>query len=89
MTMLLASGIVAFICLITNLKCRPRWLALVLAIWLEAVFVYLIRNADNYAPLWLGLPGPVLVMLAGVWLLPVLIWPVGFARFFSCWTGRR
>ena len=38
--------------------------------------------------LFFGLPLPAFWMLVGIWVFPVLLWPLGFALTFKQWMRR-
>ncbi len=86
---IMATGSVTAIVALAALKCPSRFLLGAFWVWLEAIILYLLFASDDLAPSTLGLPRPALVMLAGVWLAPMLLWPLGFALTFKKWIGRE
>jgi hypothetical protein len=85
----MATGVVTAIVALTALKCPSRLLLAVFWIWLEGILLYLLFASHDQTLSALGLPRPAFVMLAGVWLAPILLWPLGFALTFKKWTGRE
>jgi len=57
-------------------------------IWVTGVVLYLLYLPHDRTLAWLGLPRPAFWMLAGVWLAPILIWPLGFTARFRRWIGK-
>lgn len=52
------------------------------------LLVHLPESQPSASKAWgsvLGLPLPALVMLGGVWLFPLVLWPVGFILWFDRW----
>ncbi|RPI27119.1 MAG: hypothetical protein EHM61_09550 [Acidobacteria bacterium] len=86
---LMATGAVTAIVALTGLKCPSRFLLVAFWVWLEGVFLYLVFQSHDLTSSAFGLPRPALLMLLGVWLAPVLIWPVGFALTFKRWMGGK
>lgn len=73
------------------LRLRSRWLLGSFWIWLNLVLWHLCtrtvpdpREAAGVG-LLLGLPEPAFWMLFGIWVFPVLLWPLGFALAFRRW----
>ncbi|RPJ86313.1 MAG: hypothetical protein EHM18_06890 [Acidobacteria bacterium] len=85
----MATGVVTAIVAITALKCPSRLLLAAFWIWLEGILLYLLFAAHDRTLSVFGLPRPALVMLAGLWLAPILLWPLGFALTYKKWTGRE
>ncbi len=85
----MATGAVTAIVALTALKCPSRALLAAFWIWLEGTLLYLLFASHDRTLAVLGLPRPAFVMLAGVWLAPILFWPLGFAVTFKKWTGRE
>ncbi|HXK61405.1 MAG TPA: hypothetical protein PLP42_16080, partial [Acidobacteriota bacterium] len=86
---LMVTGAVTSIVALTGLECPSRLLLGVFWIWLEAVLLYLLFAANDPTLSFWGLPRPAVLMLIGVWLAPVLIWPVGFLWTFKRWVGKE
>jgi hypothetical protein len=86
---LMATGVVTAIVALTALKCPSRLLLWAFWIWLEGILLYLLFASHGRTLSVLGFPRPALVMLAGVWLAPILLWPLGFALIFKKWAGRE
>ncbi len=85
----MATGVVTAIVALTALKCPSRALLAVFWIWLEGILLYLLFASHDRTLAVLGLPRPAFVMLAGVWLAPILLWPLGFTLTFKKWAGRE
>lgn len=60
----------------------PGILLIAFWIWVVAVLLGLILLGDQSSP------SAALYMLIGIWLFPVLLWPLGFARFFDNWRQQ-
>jgi hypothetical protein len=86
---LLAFGTVTLLVGLLGFSSASRRLLLVFWLWLQALLLYLVYFSDDRSPFWSGVPLPALAMLLGVWLIPVLIWPLGFARNFRNWLERE
>lgn len=86
---LMATGIVTAIVALTAFKCPSRFLLAAFWIWLETILLYLLFASQEHALSILGLPLPAFVMLAGIWLAPILFWPLGFALSFRKWTDKE
>lgn len=80
-------GIVSFIVALTSLKLSSKLLLGSFWIWMNLVLLYLSRE-DHSLSLVLGLPLPAFWMLFGIWMVPVLLWPLGFALTFKRWSRR-
>lgn len=80
-------GIVSFIVALTSLKLSSKLLLGSFWIWMNLVLLYLSRE-DHSSSLVLGLPLPAFWMLFGIWIVPVLLWPLGFALTFKRWSRR-
>ncbi len=85
----MATGAVTAIVALTALKCPSRTLLAVFWMWLEGILLYLLLTSHDRTLAVFGLPRPAFVMLAGLWLAPILLWPLGFAITFKRWTGRE
>jgi hypothetical protein len=86
---LLAFGTATLLVGLVGFSDASRRLLMVFWIWLEITLLYLVYFSGDRAPFWFGLPLPAWVMLLGVWLIPVLIWPLGFAKDFRKWLERE
>ncbi len=86
---LMATGVVTAIVALAALRCPSRLLLAAFWIWLEGILLYLLFESHDRSLSALGLPRPALVMLVGVWLAPILLWPLGFALTFKKWIGRE
>jgi hypothetical protein len=84
---LFAFSSVSFIVLLASLGCPSRILLVALWLWLNLVLLYLLEASPERS-LLAGLPIPAFWMLVGVGLVPILIWPLGFALTFKKWIGR-
>ncbi len=85
----MATGVVTAIVALAALRCPSRLLLAVFWVWIEGVLLYVLLASPDPALRALGLPRPAFVMLAGIWLAPILLWPLGFALTFSKWMGGR
>ncbi|RPJ59544.1 MAG: hypothetical protein EHM23_13755 [Acidobacteria bacterium] len=85
----MATGVVTGIVALAALKCPSRFLLAAFWIWLEGMLLYLLFASHDRTLSAFGLPRPALVMLAGLWLAPILLWPLGFALTYKKWTGRE
>ncbi|MEJ2077895.1 MAG: hypothetical protein P8020_05070 [Acidobacteriota bacterium] len=69
----------------------PRRLVVVFGIWTAGILAYLLWSGDS-APdttmKLLGLPAPAFWMLLGIWVVPLLIWPLSFIRDFDRWKRQ-
>lgn len=62
-------------------------------VWTLGVLLVLLWNpfgtvGGTDGPIWLGWPPDVFLMLVGIWLLPVAIWPLAFSLGFRNWLKR-
>jgi len=64
-------------------------------IWTVAVLLFLFFTppAGTLVPgtetgLVAGLPLPALAMIIGIWIIPILIWPLAFLVDFDRWMGK-
>jgi hypothetical protein len=85
---LFAFASVSFIVLLASIGCPSRKLLAVFWLWLNLVLFYLLEASPEYSLLAWRLPGPALWMLVGIGVVPILIWPLGFALTFRKWMGR-
>ena len=85
---LFAVAAVTFIVALAALRCSPRALLMAFWIWITGLILYLLYFANDTTLSWLGPPRPAFWMLAGVWLAPILIWPLGFTARFKHWIGK-
>ena len=90
-----AIGMVSFIVALTATRSCSRLLLLLFWIWMNLVLVYLCgRPVVSEEPnpdtvyLLLGLPVPAFWMLFGIWIFPVLLWPLGFALTHKQWMRK-
>ncbi len=88
---ILALGGVGLLCSLGWWGGAPTRLVIVFGAWVGGVLVYLLLAGSpgslEAAPL-LGLPASAFWMLFGIWVIPVLIWPLGFLRHFRRWKDR-
>lgn len=59
-------------------------------VWTTGVLLFLLHSpfataTGAVASTWLGWPPDIFLMLVGIWLLPVAIWPLAFSRGFRTW----
>lgn len=69
----------------------PRRLVVVFGVWTAGVLAYLLWSGDlalEVTGRLLGLPAPAFWMLLGIWVAPLLIWPLSFIRDFRRWKGQ-
>ncbi|HUV14063.1 MAG TPA: hypothetical protein VMY18_10485 [Acidobacteriota bacterium] len=91
---LLALGIVSLIVALASLGGAPRGLLLLFWSWMLALLSVLVLNWMFPGALWkeddlvFGLPGSTFLMLFGVWVVPVLILPLGFLLTFHRWYQK-
>lgn len=67
-----------------------RGLVVAFWVWLNAIFGCLLHPEFVFTRI-LSLevtPAPLTLMLVGIWILPVLLWPLGFALTFDKWRKR-
>ena len=91
---LLALGVVSLIVALASLGGAPRGLLLLFWLWLLAVLFVPLLDWMVPGVIWkvndlvFGLPGPTFLMLFGVWVVPVLILPLGFLLTFHRWFQK-
>lgn len=85
---LFALAVVTSIVALTALRCSSRLLLIAFWVWMTGILLYLLYFPHDRTPTWFGLPRPAFWMLAGVWLAPILIWPLGFTARFRRWIGK-
>lgn len=91
---LLALGIVLLIVALAALGGAPGGLLFLFGGWLLAVLLILLFDWMSPGFLWdqqllvLGLPGSTFLMLLGIWVLPILILPLGFLLTFHRWLRK-
>jgi hypothetical protein len=91
---LLALGIVSLIVSLASLGGAPRGLLLLFWAWLLAVLVILLVDLTSPGVFWnendlvLGFPSSTFLMLFGIWIVPVLILPLGFLLTFHRWFRK-
>lgn len=78
------TGILVFL---TALAFPSKPLLMVFGCWLVGVFTFLHWVGDQTDGI-LGLPAPAFAMLAGIWIIPILIWPLGFLLAFRRWFDQ-
>ena len=91
MVPLLVVSAVSVMVLLASLKLDSGALLFSFWLWMNLVLLYLWSQPVDSNPqqlLVLGLPVPAFWMLLGVWIIPVLIWPLGFALTFGKWSQR-
>jgi hypothetical protein len=81
-------AVVTTIVALTAMRCRSRLLLVAFWVWMAGVLLYLLRFSGDRTLIWPGLPRPAFWMLAGVWLAPILIWPLGFTARFKRWIEK-
>ena len=88
---LFAFAIVSSIVSLTAVPDAPRWALLSFCLWVNLVLLYLVSepsaDAENVR-LVAGFPMPALWMLLGIWLIPIIIWPLAFLIGFRKWMSR-
>ena len=79
-------AIAASIVGLTGFSRIPRWLLFLFWLWLSFILLFLTLDL-HFLDRWevFGLPVPTLVMLLGVWIIPVFIWPLGYLLLFDGW----
>lgn len=91
---LLASGSILLIVSLALLGKAPLGIVLLFAVWLLSVLASLIfvwatpTVPGEETPLILGLPAPTFLMILGIWVLPILIFPLGFLLSFERWLRK-
>ena len=89
---LLGLGIVTTIVVLVWESAVPKVLLIAFWLWLNTVLLFLVWNplgVEIYEePFVFGLPLRTFVMLFGVWIVPILLWPVGFAVYFRRWISK-
>jgi hypothetical protein len=88
---IMAVGVVGALSFLAIWGNAPRRFSLIFGVWTSGVLGYLLWSGD-LAPdvtgrLW-GLPAPSFWMLLGIWLVPLLIWPLSFIRDFGRWKEQ-
>ena len=89
-----AVGVASVIVALTAQRFAPRWTLFIFWCWLTAVLLYLVTQpplesmSDTELGIILGLPAPTFWILIGIWLVPILIWPLSFLLKFRDWAGR-
>lgn len=66
----------------------PGRLCLLFGFWTAGVLAFLLWAGEvepGQAGRFFGLPTAAFWMILGIWVVPVLIWPLGFARHFGRW----
>lgn len=91
---LLALGIVLLIAGLASLGGAPRRLLFIFWAWLLVVLFTLLFDWMSPGVLWdeqmllMGLPGSTFLMLLGIWIVPILILPLGFLFTFRRWVRK-
>ncbi|MGH9341487.1 MAG: hypothetical protein ACRD1R_18340 [Acidobacteriota bacterium] len=84
---LFAVSIVSTIVSLTSLGSPSRLLMLALWLWLNLVLSIIFLQPASEILLF-GLSLPAFWMLFGIWIVPVLIWPLGFLLDFKSWMRK-
>jgi hypothetical protein len=90
--LILGVAVITIIISLTAFGKVPRLLLWTLWVWLNIILIYLncldFAEFPNGEARLIGLPLPTFWMLVGVWILPVVVWPLGFALFFRSWMSK-
>ncbi len=86
--LLFVLSLVTAIVSLAGLRCPAR--GALLAFWccVGGVLTFLLYAWPGET-LLLGLPVPAFVMLLGIWIAPLFIWPLAFTRGFKRWVNKR
>ena len=88
---LFAVAVVSSIVSLTAVGGVPRWSLLAFWLWVNLVILYLISEPSGEGIdliLVSGIPVSAFWMLMGIWLMPIVIWPLAFFIGFRKWTGQ-
>jgi len=81
-------SLVTAIVSLTGLKCPAKRALFALWLCVGSVLVLLLYAPFGATSIF-GLPLPAFVMLAGIWIGPVFIWPLAFTKGFKQWVNKR
>lgn len=88
---LFAVAVVSSVVSLTAVGGVSRWALAAFWMWVTGVLLYLVlAPAGSGGDLYLvaGIPVATFWMLLGIWLLPMILWPVVFAVTFRKWMKR-
>ncbi|GEM_PF-5003182 len=81
-------SLVTAIASLAGLRCPAKGALLAFWFCVGSVLTFLLYAWPGNALIF-GLPVPALVMLAGIWIAPLFIWPLAFTRGFKRWVNKR
>jgi len=88
---LFSVAVVSSIVSLTAVRGVPRWPLLCFWLWVGGILLYLLAEPTSEGldvTLVAGVPISTFWMLLGVWLVPILLWPVAFAVNFRKWMKQ-
>lgn len=89
---LLGVSLVGVIASLAGLGGAPRRLLFLFWGWTTSVLLTLLllpeASTDRDVLTLVGVPLPMLVMLAGIGIIPLLLWPIGFLLTFRDWLDE-
>jgi hypothetical protein len=90
-SLLFAVAVVSSIVSLTAVRGVPRWPLLSFWLWVNLVLLYLVSepNVDGVnLQLVMGIPVSAFWMLLGIWLVPIVLWPLAFFMSFRNWMSQ-
>jgi len=90
-SLLFAVAVVSSIVSLTAVRRVPRWPLLSFWLWVNLVLLYLVSepNVDGgNLQLVAGIPVSAFWMLLGIWLVPIILWPLAFFVSFRNWMSQ-
>ena len=88
---LFAVAVVSSIVSLTAVRGVPRWPLLSFWVWVNLVLLYLVSEGNvegSDVRLVAGIPLSAFWMLLGIWLVPVILWPLAFFVNFRKWMSQ-
>ena len=88
---LFAVAVVSSIAGMTTVRGVPLWPLLSFWIWVNLVLLYLVSEPSPDGAdiqLVLGIPISAFWMLLGIWLVPIILWPLAFFVGFRDWMRQ-
>lgn len=87
-----AVALVGIIVSIAGLGGAPQWLLLTFWVGTTAILLSLLFLPEEAtcrdSLLLMGMPLRMVLMIVGVWIVPLLIWPIGFLLTFRRWLEK-